>query len=50
MKLLIELGFDMGDIFETFGNIKKNFFSKKVHYFWVRGLFVVDYYDFGEFD
>ena len=40
----------MGDLFGIFGNIKKNFFFKKVHYFWVWRLFVVIYCDFGEFD
>ena len=48
VKLLIELGFDMADLFVIFENIFKNFFFKKVHYFCVCGLFVVVYCGFGE--
>ena len=38
----------MGEFFEIFENILKNFFFKKVHYFWVWWLFIVVYCDFGE--
>ena len=48
MKVLIELGFDIGEFFGIFENIQKNLVFKKLHYFWVWRLFVVDYCDFGE--
>ena len=48
VKVLIELGFDIGDFFGIFENILKNLVSKKLHYFWVWRLFVVDYCDFGK--
>ena len=48
MKVLIELGFDIGDFFGIFENILKKFFFKKVHYFRLWWLFIVAYCDFGE--
>ena len=47
MKVFIELGFDIDDFFGIFENIKKNFFFKKLHYFWVWRLFVGVWGGFG---
>ena len=48
-EIIDRIGFEVGWYFWNFKRFFKNIFFKKVHYFWVWGLFVGVYRGFGEF-